>query len=37
MTPDLPTVVEIIGTALYAMVGLILLTGVVSGVYTVRK
>jgi len=37
LIPDLPTVVEIIGTALFALVGLILLTGVVSGMYTVRK
>jgi hypothetical protein len=37
MMPDLPNVVEIIGTALYALVGLILLTGVASGMYTVRK
>jgi hypothetical protein len=37
MMPDLPNLVEIIGTALFALVGLILLTGVASGMYTVRK
>ena len=37
MMPDLPNLVEIIGTALYVLVGLILLTGLASGMYTVRK
>jgi hypothetical protein len=37
MMPDLPNLVEIVGTALYALVGLILLTGLASGIYTVRK